>query len=143
MKSFASHFNVSTLFSTSLDCTLSFIETEPICRSNIHPDGVIGSNDCGIQPDLVEMSCSIAYRGKNPVQLEWRNGLENDMPSLTAVECSNTANRSTCNLNVTGDHARNNSVYVCQTKNIGTNAYRCSSDAIKILCKYKTEPTPS
>src|SRR6218665_47140 len=114
---------------------MSFIETEPICQSNMQPDGVIGSNDCGIPSDQLEMSCSITYRSNNPVQLEWRNNLENDKSSLT-VECSNTTNRSTCNLNVTGDHARNNSVFTCQTKNTGAKVYSCSSDVIRILCKH-------
>src|SRR6218665_1735802 len=124
----------STLFSTALDYVLSSTETEPICKSNIQPDGVIGSNDCEITPDQVEMSCNIPYRGNNHVQLEWRNNLENDKSSLT-VQCSNTTTRSTCNLTVAGDRTRNNSVFICQTKDTGAKVYNCASDVVRLLCK--------
>jgi hypothetical protein len=77
------------------------------------------------------MSCSVKYRGNIPVHLEWMDGLEDN--SSLAVECSNTTKRSTCNLTVTGDRARSNSVYICQIKDTGSNTYSCSSDAIKII----------
>lgn len=127
--------------SSTLDYVLSHIETEPVCQSNIQPDGVIGSNDCGIPPDRLQLSCSITYRGNIPVQLEWRSKLENDNSSPT-VECRYTPGRSICNLTVTGDRTGNNSAYFCQTKNTGMNAYNCPSDVIKILCKYKTRSNP-
>ncbi len=47
------------------------VDDEPECNSNINPDGVIGPNACGIQPDELHLSCGVSYHGNIPPHLKW------------------------------------------------------------------------
>jgi hypothetical protein len=44
-------------------------KSAPSCRSNIDLADVIGENDCGIEPDLLLLRCTVAYSGNFPPRL--------------------------------------------------------------------------
>src|SRR6218665_3647431 len=107
------------------------------CRSNLKPDGVIIPNDCNIDPDEVQLSCSVIYYGKNPPQLVWKKVPE-DGNSVSNTECQTINNRIACNTSITGDRKMNGSSYVCQTTGSPQlNVSLCRIPVKNLICKYR------
>ena len=109
---------------------------DPECNSNIQPDGVIGQNIFNIPPDEVQLSCSVIYYGKMLPQLEWRKVGDDSsvLNGLTSVVTS--INLITSILTLKGDISLDKSSYVCQTTMSTQNQYNCTSEIVKVLCKY-------
>ena len=53
--------------------------TKPMCTSNTSLTRVLVENDCDLEPDHVELNCSVAYRGNIPPLLEWHHSLQSDV----------------------------------------------------------------
>jgi len=103
--------------------------------SNMKPDGVVITNDCNIDPDEVQLSCSVTFYGKNPPQLEWKKVPEGGN-RVVNTECQTINNRITCNTSVIGDRDMNRSSFVCQaTGPSELNISLCSIPVKNLLCK--------
>jgi len=112
------------------------VDDEPECKSNISPDGVIGHNTCGIQPDELLLSCSISFHGNIPPDLKWIKLGESDSISGNVTK-GQAANRFTYNLTIKADLLEDKSSYVCQTTKSRTSTHSCTSETVKLLCEYK------
>src|SRR6218665_3635501 len=112
-----------------------FKVTDPICRSNKELGEVIGQNGCNIEPDDVELECIVAYRGNIPPQMEWRKVGENSSEPLVASKVT-SGNHFVSALKLKGDIALNNSSFVCETRRTTQEPNKCTSQVMKIVCKY-------
>src|SRR6218665_2309852 len=122
------------IFKLGCYCYICHQEAYPVCRSNKELDEVVGQNTCGIEPDIVELECSVKYRGNIPPQMEWSKiGQNISTPFPVSVVTSN--NRFVSTLKLIGDIALSNSSYVCGTKRTSVATYNCTSEVIKIFCK--------
>ena len=103
----------------------------PRCESNVNPDGVIGQNDCGIEPDEIQLTCKVtSSHGNIPPTLEWKKSGDESSSSLVVCE------RSTyCNLTVKADLTFNSKSFVCQTTKARRQQYGCSIGPIKVKCQ--------
>src|SRR5688572_30817759 len=101
-----------------------FQEDDPICQSNIELDEVIGQNTCNIEPDEVELECSVTYHGNIPPQMEWKKVGENSSTQLE-VSVVTSRNHFVSTLKLKGDIALNNSSYVCETKRTTQEPIKC------------------
>ena len=111
-----------------------FKDADPICRSNKALDEVIGQNSCNIEPDIVELECSVEYHGNTPPQLEWKKIGDNSSTPLR-VSVVTSRNHFVSTLKVNGDIALNNSSYVCEARRTTHAPYKCLSEVINILCR--------
>src|SRR6218665_4091862 len=100
------------------------------------PDGLIGPNSCGIEPEELHLSCSIAYTGNISPRLEWKAARWNGpVKGNSTEETTNGIYRY--NVTMKSDLDMDGSSYVCQTtRAMGTKYKVCTSDVVKILCKY-------
>jgi len=103
--------------------------------SNMKPDGVVIPNDCNIDPDEVQLSCSVTFYGNYPPQLKWMKVPENGN-SVTNTECQTINNRVMCNTSISGDRKLNSSSFVCQTTGSSElNVSLCRIPVKNLLCK--------
>lgn len=112
----------------------SSLDSNPNCSSNIHPDGVIGPNSCGLEPETLELSCKVLFHGNQPPVLIWKISGE-DTPVTKGVT-NGTLQRSVAyNLTITANLNIDGSNFVCQTFRSRTNQHSCTTDTIKVMCK--------
>ena len=107
---------------------------DPICRSNIELDEVIGQNGCNIEPDQVELECSVTYHGHISPQMEWKKVGENSSLS-SGVSVVTFGNLYVSTLTLKGDISLNNSSYVCATKRTTEEPLKWTSQVMRIVCK--------
>lgn len=103
---------------------------EPTCRTYLIRDG----NYCGIDPDEVQLSCSVTYHGNIPPQLEWWMAGGNS--SITNTIGFTSGNKITSLVTLKTDLSTNNQSYVCQTKQSIDSQYKCNSETIRLQCKF-------
>lgn len=119
---------------------LSYLQDKgPDCHSNIQPDGIMGQNIFNIPPDEVRLTCNVTYYGIIPPQMEWKNVGDNSFSKNIYTSVATSTNRVTYTLKLKGDISLDNSSYVCQTTRSTQNQYKCTSETIKVLCKYRTQ----
>lgn len=113
-------------------------DNDPDCQSNIQPDGVIGQNIFNIPQDEVQLICNVTYHGNIPPEMMWKKVGDNISikDNVTSIATSN--NRFIQTLKLKGDISLHKSSYVCQTKrSTQDQLYKCTSELIKVLCKYR------
>lgn len=100
-------------------------------------DGVIGQNKCNMQPDKVKLSCSGSYHGTMRPQLEWKKvGDDRAIADGSSNATSYGRYNYTKSLELTGDMYLDNSSYICQITGTTNKPYQCTTDILKILCKW-------
>lgn len=112
------------------------LEGDPTCQSNINASGFIGPNDCGLQQDIISMSCSVNFKGNVPPKLQWMrikgsNSFAID-DSLLTCSSSDPIGSVTCNYTAASDIDFDGSHFACQTNASRNALYRCSTDVVKI-----------
>ncbi len=96
----------------------------------MNPDGVIGPNDCGIEPDEIQLTCNVTFsHGNIPPTLEWK--ISGDENNSSLVVCERT---TSCKLTLKANLTFNNQSFVCQTTKARRQQYGCSIGPIKVKC---------
>jgi hypothetical protein len=114
---------------------------DPVCKSNMRSNGVIGPNSCGIEPEEVELSCSIKYHGNSLPVLQWRvSGVNQCIPD-GRFKVTPINNEVIYSLTIKGSLDLRNSSFICQTTRTSQKHYSCSSDAISSLYVLSSEVT--
>jgi len=117
------------------------------CTHNISEDGIVGGDICGIglQPDSVNLTCSINFRGNKAPELLWsRDNGDNVTRYITIRTVSNSIATST--VLISTNERMNGSSFIC-SMSMNERKYASvttphleniewSSPVLKILCKY-------
>ena len=130
-------------------CVLNFSEDNPTCHTNMSTIGYIGANRCNIEPDIMNISCSVRYSGNIPPVLRWRkenssrlNVLESEVTRMTSNDFAlasllksagteiGTASESsyTC-------YVESASSIVSPDRKVDQHYYSCKSDPLRIIGK--------
>ena len=116
----------------------SFPESSPECSSNVSKDGAVGENTCNIEPDVVEMTCSVKYRGNSSPSLAWRDeGTKSVIQS--GVSSTSEPTRSNITLVMKASSTLNQHTFYCvvvnKPKQYLSGNYSCSGPKMKVMCK--------
>lgn len=127
------------------DAQLIVLESFPQCNSNSNPDGMIGDNDCGIEPEDIKIVCTLRYSGNIPPVLEWMDGGSNSTPLKTLTierfpDEDATTFKATFTSVIRSDHRLSNNSIICKT---ALSKLHCASDVEKfrILYVFNTSST--
>lgn len=115
---------------------LIILETSPTCQTNIHTDGFIGPNSCGLQTERIHLSCSINFKGNIPPHLQWTRVKHDGSVAINeslSSSCNVTEGRVICSYTEESDIAIDGSHFVCQTNASKRPQYTCTTNAVKIL----------
>lgn len=114
---------------------LIVLGSNPSCSSN-NPKGFIGPNDCGLKQDIIQVSCSIKYKGNVAPQLHITRVKEKHYSHAneTGLNCSlsKEIGQITCTYNEKTDSDLDGSYFICHINRSKNTQYKCSTDAIKI-----------
>lgn len=107
-------------------------ESLPMCESSMKPEGVIGSNRCGIPPESLHLSCSATYRGNRAPSIVWmRNGSETNITE--GVTFISSTNHVTLNLTLKPDSIADGDAFQCRTTASATGSqYGCTPETVKV-----------
>lgn len=112
---------------------LIVLESQPVCRSNMSADGVIGYNGCGFKQENFQLSCSVSYRGNKHPEMEWKKvGEKTTITKGVSIEKRTELNLVKSYLTMKGDLPLDGVAYVCKTTRSVTAQYKCTSDPVKI-----------
>ena len=130
--------NNRVYFTTMLTIWLIFQPfpgTRPECQPNIDLDHVLVENDCRIDPDRIELTCSVEYNGNRPPTLEWRHSSSPQILPSNSHSGSTGPARSI--LIVQPDMSLNGSHYACSVKDLITceGGCGCVTKNISVMCK--------
>ena len=62
-----------------LETELIILVSKPTCESNRSLADVLVDNDCGLEPDCIELTCSTGYHGNVPPAMKWRHFSDPDV----------------------------------------------------------------
>ena len=111
--------------------------SSPECSSNVSKDGAVGENTCDIEPDVVEMTCSVKYQGNSSPSLAWRDeGTKSAIQS--GVSSTSEPTRSNITLVMKANSTLNQRSFYCEVVNTQkpSDNYSCSASKIKVMCKF-------
>ena len=117
--------------------------TKPLCTSNSSLTRVLVENDCDLEPDHVELNCSVAYRGKIPPLLEWHHSSKSDVEMERYVVNRRTSEDNSVAMHfmtVKLDWKFNGSNFVCALKDVN-EGYGCETRNISVVCEYSMHTT--
>ena len=112
--------------------------TKPMCTSNTSLTRVLVENDCDLEPDHVELNCSVAYRGNIPPLLEWHHSSKSDVEmERYVVNRRNSTDNSVAMhfMTVKLDWKFNGSNFVCALKDVNERK-GCATENISVVCEY-------
>lgn len=112
------------------------LEASPVCRSNMKPEGIVGPNSCGLQPEDLQLSCLVLYHGNHPPIIIWKKvGTESPISAGTFRNVSDK--RVIYYLKMEVNSGMDGSSYQCQTTRSATAQYACTSEIVKVIgCEY-------
>ena len=122
-------------FSAFLDIILymfSFQNRYLHAKSNIVLADVIGENDCGIDPDVLQLQCSVVYSGNFVPVLLWQNSGEHVMIGTnvsTSIQ-DETNHITVSTLTVIANMGLNDTYFTCQV---------VGSQSVGVVPESKTE----
>lgn len=90
------------------------------------PDGLVGPNKCNIEPEEVQLTCSVD--DDNPVEIQW---LEAGYNNVISGNSSRTSDSFLSVLSLKADLRMDRTFYTCIAN---TSTSNCTSDILKILC---------
>lgn len=96
----------------------------PICKSNMKPEGLVGPNNCNIEPETVQLTCSVD--DNDPVEIHW---LQSGYNKVISGNFSRTNDTSV--LSMKADLHMDRRYYACI---VSTSTSICTTDILKILC---------
>lgn len=113
------------------------LEDELRCSSDAQVSGVVGPNDCGLRPDVVQLSCRVRFKGEVAPKLKWtvRNGDPSDVISGGDSLCWTSANEHFCNMTLSVDRLQlSETSFICETSRlVGQRQTNCTADRLKIM----------
>lgn len=113
---------------------LVVLVSAPQCQSNIDPDGVIGNNDCAIEPDDLEFSCNVRYSGNIPPVLVWKKA-GNDIIKPKMVTIDRLPGQVMYTAVFTANLQMNGLSYIFQ---INQSKLSWTSDVVNVLYAFNT-----
>ena len=108
-------------------------------------DGILGGDICGmgLQPDIINMTCSVRYSGNIAPSLSWTHDSSADV-LLNVTNCTlQSDERSVCTLIVSGREDINGSRFHCSAQMIWNRSstttttdlpLNWTSDKLNVLC---------
>lgn len=123
---------------TFYDFALSHIfysEADPTCATNIGYSELIGPNSCRLQETVVQLNCSIGYKGNVPPQWHVANVKGGIVSPVPQSSCFAGDGRVTCNYAEYSEIGMHGSYFVCHTNRSGITRYNCKTEVVKIHCK--------
>ena len=113
------------------------IEAPPECKPNIDLSQVLVSNDCGIEPDLIDITCSLAYYGNIPPVLEWRHS--NDPRVIRSSISIDASSRvlTTSRLTLQPHMRMHGTQFICSVRDVVVDEGRlsCVTPNISLMCE--------
>ena len=121
-----------------LDTELIILVSKPTCESNSNLADVLVDNDCGLEPDCIELTCSIGYHGNIPPALEWRHSSDPDVIVSSAMSHQSTTSNKivvinsrtrASNIRLNGTH------FVCLVDEVesGEQSYGCATRNVSVV----------
>ena len=99
----------------------------------------IGANDYGLEPTLIQLRCTIRFRGNSPPLMQWRESesTKNIRYGVSQLTVINTRTHCSTNstLHLQADKITNGAKYVFELKESSTSNFSWSSPEIKLLGK--------
>ena len=126
---------------------VDFPENNPTCNTNMSAIGYIGANRCDIEPDIMNISCSVRYSGNIPPVLQWRNEFSSRPMVLESQVARMTSNDfALASLLKSADTERaSESSYTCYAdstfaivspeRKLKQQSYSCKSGPLRIIGK--------
>ena len=121
-----------------LETELIILVSKPTCESNSSLADVLVDNDCGLEPDCIELTCSIGYHGNMPPALEWRhssdpavivsNAISQQSMTSNKIVVINSRTRA-LNIRLNGTH------FVCSVDEVesGEQSYGCATRNVSVV----------
>ena len=131
-----------------LETELIILVSNPTCESNSSLADVLVDNDCGLEPDCIELKCSVVYHGNIPPVIQWRHPLESDVILSSVVSHQSTPSNKivvvnsltrVSNIRLNGTH------FVCSVDEVesGEQNYGCATRNISVMYLFNvTERRP-
>jgi len=101
-----------------------------VCQEKIDREGVIGSNDCGLEPDSIEFQCILRYSGNIFPVLKWRK-TGGDLVTPNTVTIDRIEHQVTVMTMINPHLDMDGSSYTCETN---LSNYSWTSSRVKLLC---------
>lgn len=111
---------------------LIVIEADPTCATNIGNSELIGPNSCRLQETVVQLNCSISYKGNVPPQWNIANVKGGIVSPVPQSSCFAGDGRVTCNYAEYSEIGMHGSYFVCHTNRSGITRYNCKTEVVKI-----------
>ena len=121
-----------------LKTELIILVSKPTCESNSSLADVLVDNDCGLEPDGIELTCSIGYIGNIPPALKWRHSSDPDVIVSNAISQQSTPSNKivvissrtrASNIRMNGTH------FVCSVNKVesGEQSYGCATRNVSVV----------
>lgn len=101
-----------------------------VCQESIDPDGVVGDNDCGLEPDNIVFRCILRYSGNIFPVLKWRK-TRGDLVTPKTVTMDRIEHQVTVTTMINPHLDMDGSSYTCETS---LSNYSWTSSRVKLLC---------
>jgi len=114
-----------------LEALAVFVDENPVCQSNIKPQGLVVPNICGIEPDALHLTCAVQYHGNQPPLLQWRE-VQSGKAIVEGVTHNASSDRAIYYLTMEVNSRTHGSSYQCVTTRSTTSQYGCTSDVVSV-----------
>ncbi len=131
---FQCHFEIHV---TSVDVFGVLVDENPVCQSNIKPQGFIGPNICGFEPDTLHLTCSVQYHGNQPPMMQWKE-VGSDKVIVEGATRNASVDRVFYYVKKMEVNSRMDGLsYQCVTTRSTTSQYGCTTDIVSVKsCEY-------
>ena len=118
------------------DITRNISDAPPVCSSNVSLEEVMIENDCDIEPDYVQLRCSIIYSGNVVPVLKWNCSSElNDLSKEWTT--TNQFNRTETVLTFKASKRLCDKQLACAVQTTATSKpSECVLPRLSIQCRY-------
>ena len=121
----------NVIFNFSVWAVTVHVDESPACQSNIKPQGLIGPNNCGFEPDELHMTCGVKYHGNQPPIMQWKE-VGSNSPIAEGITHNASSDRAIYYLKMEVNSAMHGSSYQCVTTRSTTSQYGCTSDVVSV-----------
>ena len=111
-------------------------DVDAICDSNISLTSVLVDNYCNLEPDYLEIRCSVGYHGDISPVLEF-NHHNRDVMASTEVSRTSTSNTTTISRTLKASIDLDGTNFACSVKDAepGRKETICVTDDISVMCE--------
>ena len=115
----------------------------PTCQSSHSLTDVLVENDCGLEPDSIELKCSVGYHGNIPPTLEWRHSSDPDVIVSSVIDNQSTRSNKIVVINSLTRKSNirlNGTNFICSVDEVeaGQQSYGCATTKVSVMCKLST-----